>query len=106
MQLVHDAFAWGNDIHAIKVIAAPAQKTEALCISFIFNGKINRCRFGISPAINLQRVINHHIGGDRKSTRLNSSHVAISYAVFCLKKKKSTQQTSAKVINRTKSMII
>src|SRR5690625_6563232 len=26
-------------------------------------------------------------GGDRKSTRLNSSHVAISYAVFCLKKK-------------------
>src|SRR5207253_7347761 len=28
-------------------------------------------------------------GGDRKSTRLNSSHVAISYAVFCLKKKSS-----------------
>src|SRR5690625_6886218 len=27
-------------------------------------------------------------GTDRKSTRLNSSHVAISYAVFCLKKKK------------------
>src|SRR5439155_27196777 len=29
--------------------------------------------------------------GDRKSTRLNSSHVAISYAVFCLKKKKLVQ---------------
>src|SRR5690625_5569678 len=28
--------------------------------------------------------------GDRKSTRLNSSHVAISYAVFCLKKKNVT----------------
>src|SRR5258708_31174347 len=28
---------------------------------------------------------------DRKSTRLNSSHQIISYAVFCLKKKKSTQ---------------
>src|SRR5690606_41509271 len=27
------------------------------------------------------------LGGDRKSTRLNSSHVKISYAVFCLKKK-------------------
>src|SRR5436305_9007555 len=27
--------------------------------------------------------------GDRKSTRLNSSHVRISYAVFCLKKKRS-----------------
>src|SRR3712207_7530982 len=29
---------------------------------------------------------------DRKSTRLNSSHANISYAVFCLKKKKSPQQ--------------
>src|SRR5258708_23210087 len=32
--------------------------------------------------------------GDRKSTRLNSSHQIISYAVFCLKKKKSTLTTS------------
>src|SRR2546430_11394939 len=31
------------------------------------------------------------IVGDRKSTRLNSSHSQISYAVFCLKKKKPTQ---------------
>src|SRR5207253_10869924 len=31
---------------------------------------------------------------DRKSTRLNSSHVAISYAVFCLKKKKQQKQTT------------
>src|SRR2546430_13539379 len=30
-------------------------------------------------------------GGDRKSTRLNSSHLVISYAVFCLKKKKQYQ---------------
>src|SRR5437899_6537438 len=30
---------------------------------------------------------------DRKSTRLNSSHLGISYAVFCLKKKKSTKKT-------------
>src|SRR2546426_2483592 len=32
--------------------------------------------------------------GDRKSTRLNSSHLVISYAVFCLKKKKKTNKTS------------
>src|SRR3989442_11890778 len=32
-------------------------------------------------------------GTDRKSTRLNSSHVRISYAVFCLKKKKHLQTT-------------
>src|SRR2546426_10589648 len=32
--------------------------------------------------------VEHVLGGDRKSTRLNSSHLVISYAVFCLKKKK------------------
>src|SRR5258705_1159861 len=30
-------------------------------------------------------------GSDRKSTRLNSSHLGISYAVFCLKKKRTTK---------------
>ena len=33
---------------------------------------------------------------DRKSTRLNSSHVVISYAVFCLKKKKKTKTNKEK----------
>src|SRR5260221_10452211 len=32
--------------------------------------------------------------GDRKSTRLNSSHTVISYAVFCLKKKKKKSKTT------------
>src|SRR5690349_22979029 len=34
---------------------------------------------------------------DRKSTRLNSSHVEISYAVFCLKKKKNKQNKDSQV---------
>src|SRR5262245_65122052 len=34
-------------------------------------------------------------GPDRKSTRLNSSHLGISYAVFCLKKKKNQNTTRA-----------
>src|SRR5258707_1714110 len=33
-------------------------------------------------------------GSDRKSTRLNSSHANISYAVFCLKKNKKSQQVA------------
>src|SRR2546430_8045483 len=36
-------------------------------------------------------VLQRDPGRDRKSTRLNSSHSQISYAVFCLKKKKATQ---------------
>src|SRR5690625_6990558 len=38
------------------------------------------------------------IKADRKSTRLNSSHVAISYAVFCLKKKKIKSHVSVSSI--------
>src|SRR5438067_9121948 len=43
-------------------------------------------------------ALDHHQpaapGRDRKSTRLNSSHVSISYAVFCLKKKKKKKNIS------------
>src|SRR6266403_3958056 len=54
---------------------------------------------GVDHALVGQRVMNHHYKGcgdcrhcrDRKSTRLNSSHVESSYAVFCLKKKKKTK---------------
>src|SRR5690348_17898095 len=38
---------------------------------------------------------------DRKSTRLNSSHPSISYAVFCLKKKKNTNKDLTPFINMT-----
>src|SRR2546422_7572230 len=38
------------------------------------------------------------IGSDRKSTRLNSSHGYISYAVFCLKKKKNTRRNPASTV--------
>src|SRR2546426_5248055 len=47
----------------------------------------NRGR-GVQP---VARLLVHRVQdlvGDRKSTRLNSSHLVISYAVFCLKKKK------------------
>src|SRR5207253_8886024 len=39
-----------------------------------------------------ERLWHVQCAGDRKSTRLNSSHVAISYAVFCLKKKKTRER--------------
>src|SRR5258707_7491639 len=45
----------------------------------------------------------HHAGGaaDRKSTRLNSSHANISYAVFCLKKKKKRYEIVLSLSVRT-----
>src|SRR5688500_19398568 len=48
------------------------------------------------PAVILFGIPEHKDAvGDRKSTRLNSSHLVISYAVFCLKKKNNTRQTSS-----------
>src|SRR2546426_5433765 len=44
-----------------------------------------------APRIDEARVHDPRKGEDRKSTRLNSSHLVISYAVFCLKKKKLKQ---------------
>src|SRR5437870_10308846 len=44
--------------------------------------------FGLLCAFGMARRAADASNRDRKSTRLNSSHVAISYAVFCLKKKK------------------
>src|SRR5437588_6338732 len=44
-------------------------------------------------ASGLRRTTPDGGSGDRKSTRLNSSHTVISYAVFCLKKKKKKKQT-------------
>src|SRR5438132_6553214 len=40
-----------------------------------------------------EAAILERTGEDRKSTRLNSSHTVISYAVFCLKKKTTKQET-------------
>src|SRR2546422_1390867 len=57
---------------------------------------------GTGRGASLKLTINNHRqleGGtspDRKSTRLNSSHGYISYAVFCLKKKKKHKQNSQK----------
>src|SRR2546426_2862543 len=48
----------------------------------------NNGRPSLTPGIYFRLLLVGYFEGDRKSTRLNSSHLVISYAVFCLKKKK------------------
>src|SRR5256885_3532352 len=57
-------------------------------------GMLNSKEKPIAPPKNSARsvAITANSLADRKSTRLNSSHLVISYAVFCLKKKKKMQQ--------------
>src|SRR3712207_7149888 len=58
-------------------------KTKVLALSL--KGRCCNFAMGVSASLNGLRM-----GLDRKSTRLNSSHANISYAVFCLKKKKTS----------------
>src|SRR5256885_10770016 len=46
----------------------------------------------VASAVRSEAAIGRRLIADRKSTRLNSSHLVISYAVFCLKKKKKSSQ--------------
>src|SRR3989454_9130235 len=52
--------------------------------------------------INIQKYGNTTAASDRKSTRLNSSHLVISYAVFCLKKKKKKKKDCKRTEKMTK----
>src|SRR5690349_24676900 len=62
--------------------------------SFVFTSLQETCPRGVCArhsslfALSREGSIPTQLKGDRKSTRLNSSHVEISYAVFCLKKKR------------------
>src|SRR3712207_8890137 len=60
---------------------------------FVFAEAIEQ---GISPETT---YVSKHLEVDRKSTRLNSSHANISYAVFCLKKKTYTSETVCQVMH-------
>src|SRR5947208_13319230 len=59
-------------------------------------------RFGLPRSVRhpgLPACIDRDVELDRKSTRLNSSHQIISYAVFCLKKKKKQKEKTIKMKN-------
>src|SRR5690606_41753699 len=45
-------------------------------------------KYMLTASVNMKSLMIRRMTSDRKSTRLNSSHVKISYAVFCLKKKR------------------
>src|SRR3989442_8980495 len=65
---------------------------------FPYTTLFRSCRFEHASRGELAEQDKNHVRNrDRKSTRLNSSHVRISYAVFCLKKKKKLQKDDAEV---------
>src|SRR5690625_5775627 len=83
--------------------------SEIVCVQYIawegFNAfEIRHIRHGEVPGCNDQVIENFGVR-DRKSTRLNSSHVAISYAVFCLKKKSERKRRIQSKLSDTVHML-
>src|SRR5262245_62992626 len=78
-----------GDRLTFELIAKPAFKT----IADLRSKKLGVIGLGGTNHVSLVMALEKSITPrDRKSTRLNSSHLGISYAVFCLKKKKKTAQ--------------
>src|SRR2546430_13443946 len=81
--LGYDIFFIGDSPHSMENVVVESSAARPLEVS----QHTDRPQSGPS-VVTLRNVL------DRKSTRLNSSHSQISYAVFCLKQKKSTSLTS------------
>src|SRR5437868_12284484 len=82
---LHDA------LPILKCVAAAALTATALLAPVIELATVS-----VAVSVWLPAVL--RVALDRKSTRLNSSHVSISYAVFCLKKKKITIKPQITII--------
>src|SRR5207249_9050871 len=79
----------GLDVHAASSTAMPTDRRGALTrVPFVCLGYVGKPARGFPKGIQVRRCQTRSLQSlrDRKSTRLNSSHVSISYAVFCLKK--------------------
>src|SRR5437773_4655589 len=104
----YHAEAEQEETEKTEIIAAQSEQIgfEALfmalfsLLSPVQNWKAARCCGGAAEALtyffnasptNSNNAFVGGSSGDRKSTRLNSSHITISYAVFCLKKKTKKQ---------------
>src|SRR5438874_10578844 len=96
--------AFPKFLHAIDVLLLHSP----CAIRRVGRSRIERFNLFLHPKIprNIRHQILNDWERDRKSTRLNSSHVEISYAVFCLKKKKQKQQITRKNLVTTQAISI
>src|SRR5437762_7918744 len=83
------------------VASGPAMaQVQGVTIYFIPWDVMTRAAFTAADVRSLARIKTEILDSqDRKSTRLNSSHRCISYAVFCLKKKKQKLHKTHRIIS-------
>src|SRR3712207_8029406 len=83
---LHDALPISGDQVPARQPLARLKDVDLELTTAELTGQLNEYRAQLD-SLRRQRINDYR---DRKSTRLNSSHANISYAVFCLKKKKNT----------------
>src|SRR5438105_14274852 len=87
------SFVDGDELLGVEIEERLIEGLHAVLAGAGGDGVVNQARFvRIDDAVTNVRGGDHDL--DRKSTRLNSSHEWISYAVFCLKKKRNILQLS------------
>src|SRR5438477_8767772 len=92
------AFLYAGDSFSIAASAAGSRYAVQQGLSVVYNQSYPTTAQDLSSQLTAASQVENAddlLGGgqDRKSTRLNSSHMSISYAVFCLKKKKELPLT-------------
>src|SRR5438132_13925574 len=97
-----------SDVNTRDLHSFPTRRSSDLFIAP--NGPVRETRFKKSNGVpdgNVHALFvitgrqdEQRVNIDRKSTRLNSSHTVISYAVFCLKKKKKRSSPSAHILRQ------
>src|SRR5437879_10952630 len=81
----------------------PPPRSTLFPYTTLFRSRRDRLEHLLARAGLAAQIPEHVRARDRKSTRLNSSHRCISYAVFCLKKKKKEKQTKKPLQNETQT---
>src|SRR3712207_7988263 len=84
---LHDALPISNG-HVAAARLNLRAGDELFCFKIAHDETLRK--FSPGMQVELAMIEHFHADPDRKSTRLNSSHANISYAVFCLKKKKNS----------------
>src|SRR5689334_24319654 len=104
-EIIRDYVSPGRAVMDLGCVdSRPARHDAAARIEYKANllhkrlAEINKDVLGVDIDPEGVKVLNSQ--GDRKSTRLNSSHSSISYAVFCLKKKKKKKKDTADRMNK------
>src|SRR5699024_12785627 len=77
-----------SDLRCFNYQCTPLMIQMVIMVDVMWKGSLDRAMMREMDILRWQKSVSQSDLTDRKSTRLNSSHVSISYAVFCLKKKK------------------